>query len=124
MRTAFSNLGDSPVLPFAARRLMIRLRIVELRYAKTTIAIASPITAAITANADLELRSAPNCGVLCWRHKSVSVDDIKRHLPDDVMVSSTTINGEPWLRSVAANPNANPAKVVAGVIRAAERAQR
>ncbi len=73
----------------------------------------------VDAHAELESRSAPNSGVLCWRHKSVSVDDIKRHLPHDVWVSSTIINGEPWLRSVAANPNAEPAKVVAGVLHAA-----
>jgi L-2,4-diaminobutyrate decarboxylase len=85
--------------------------------------LADELAALVMAHADLELRSAPNCGVVCWRHKSVSVDDIKRHLPDDVMVSSTTINGEPWLRSVAANPNANPAKVVAGVLQAAEKSQ-
>jgi L-2,4-diaminobutyrate decarboxylase len=86
--------------------------------------VADELAALVRAHADLELRSAPNCGVLCWRHKSVSADDIKRHLPEDVMVSSTTINGEPWLRSVAANPNANPAMVVAGVLQAAEKAQR
>jgi L-2,4-diaminobutyrate decarboxylase len=85
--------------------------------------LADELAALVMAHADLELRSAPNCGVVCWRHKSVSIDDIKRHLPDDVMVSSTTINGEPWLRSVAANPNANPAKVVAGVLQAAEKSQ-
>jgi len=89
-----------------------------------SMALADELAALVMAHADLELRSAPHCGVLCWRHKSVSVDDIKRYLPDDVMVSSTTINGEPWLRSVAANPNANPAKVVAGVLQAAEKAQR
>ena len=89
-----------------------------------SMSLADKLAALVMAHADLELRSAPNCGVLCWRHKSVSVDDIKRHLPDDVMVSSTTINGEPWLRSVAANPNANPAKVVAGVLQAAEKSQR
>jgi len=40
------------------------------------------------------------------------------------MVSSTSVNGEQWLQSVAANPNANPAKVVAGVMQAAEQASR
>jgi L-2,4-diaminobutyrate decarboxylase len=86
--------------------------------------LADELAALVAAHADLELRSAPNCGVLCWRHKRVSADDIKQHLPDDVMVSSTMINGQPWLRSVAANPNAQPAKVVAGVLQAAEKTQR
>ena len=89
-----------------------------------SMSLADELAALVIAHADLELRSAPNCGVICWRHKSVSTDDIKRNLPDDVMVSSTTIYGEPWLRSVSANPNANPAKVVEGVIQAAEKTQR
>lgn len=73
----------------------------------------------VDAHPDLERRSPPSAGVLCWRHRRVAVDDIKRHLPDDVVVSSTVIDGEAWLRSVAANPNADPAKVVAGVLEAA-----
>ena len=89
-----------------------------------SMALADELAALVMAEKDLELRSSPNCGVLCWRHRNVNVDDIKRHLPDDVMVSSTSINGEQWLRSVAANPNANPAKVVAGVMQAAEQASR
>lgn len=89
-----------------------------------SMSLADELAALVIAHADLELRSAPKCGVICWRHKSVSTDDIKRNLPDDVMVSSTTIYGEPWLRSVSANPNANPAKVVEGVIQAAEKTQR
>ena len=84
-----------------------------------TMALIDELAELVDAHDDLESRSAPHSGVLCWRHKRVSVDDIKRHLPDDVMVSSTTINGEPWLRSVAANPNAEPANVVAGVLQAA-----
>ncbi len=84
-----------------------------------TMALIDELAELVDAHDDLESRSAPSSGVLCWRHKSVSVDDIKRHLPPDVVVSTTTINGEPWLRSVAANPNAEPAKVVAGVLQAA-----
>jgi L-2,4-diaminobutyrate decarboxylase len=89
-----------------------------------SMALADDLAALVMAEKDLELRSSPNCGVLCWRHRNINVDDIKRHLPDDVMVSSTSVNGEQWLRSVAANPNANPAKVVAGVMQAAEQASR
>jgi L-2,4-diaminobutyrate decarboxylase len=84
-----------------------------------TMELVAELAELVDAHDDLESRSAPSSGVLCWRHKSVSVEGIKRHLPDDVMVSSTTIDGEPWLRSVAANPNADPATVVAGVVQAA-----
>jgi L-2,4-diaminobutyrate decarboxylase len=84
-----------------------------------TMELVDELAELVDAHDDLVSRSAPRSGVLCWRHKSVSVDDIRRHLPDDVVVSSTTIDGEQWLRSVAANPNADPARVVAGVLRAA-----
>ena len=84
-----------------------------------TMELVAELAELVDAHADLESRAAPSSGVLCWRHKRVRVDDIKRHLPDDVMVSSTTIDGEAWLRSVAANPSADPARVVAGVLEAA-----
>jgi L-2,4-diaminobutyrate decarboxylase len=84
-----------------------------------TMELADELAALVDAHDDLESRSAPCSGVLCWRHKRVSVEHIKQHLPEDVFVSTTTIDGEPWLRSVAANPNADPAKVVAGVLQAA-----
>ena len=84
-----------------------------------TMELVEELAELVDAHDDLESRSAPSSGVLCWRHRRVSVDDIKRHLPEGVLVSTTTINGEPWLRSVAANPNADPANVVAGVLQAA-----
>ncbi len=84
-----------------------------------TMELVDQLAQLVDAHEDLESKSAPSCGVLCWRHRRVSVNDIKRHLPEGVLVSTTTINGEPWLRSVAANPNADPAKVVAGVLKAA-----
>jgi L-2,4-diaminobutyrate decarboxylase len=84
-----------------------------------TMALADELAELVDAHDDLESRSAPSSGVLCWRHTSVSVDHIRRHLPGDVVVSSTTIDGEQWLRSVAANPSAEPARVVAGVLHAA-----
>ena len=84
-----------------------------------TMELVEELAELVDAHDDLESRSAPSSGVLCWRHRRVSVDDIKRHLPEGVLVSTTTINGEPWLRSVAANPSADPANVVAGVLQAA-----
>lgn len=53
-------------------------------------------------------------------HRHVSCDTIRQHLPDEVFVSETTINGEPWLRSVSANPFAQPALVVEGFPRSRE----
>jgi L-2,4-diaminobutyrate decarboxylase len=75
----------------------------------------------IEAHDDLVARSAPHTGVVCWRHRRVPTDVIVQCLPEDVLVSSTTIDGQRWLRSVAANPLADPALVVDGVLAAAGR---
>lgn len=72
---------------------------------------------------DFEALSAPQTGVLCWRHRTVPVADIKANLDQDAFVSSTTIDGEAWLRSVAANPMADPGVVFAAVEAASRRAQ-
>ncbi len=61
---------------------------------------------------DFDARSAPNAGVLCWRHRSVSAADITSNLSGNAFISTTIIDGEPWLRSVAANPMANADVVV------------
>ena len=63
----------------------------------------------------LEIRTPPQAGVLNWRHVSIDVGEVQRRLPPDVFVSSTTIEGEPWLRSVGANPLADPQLVVNAV---------
>lgn len=86
--------------------------------------LAEQLAELVDAHDDLETRSAPHCGVVCWRHKTVSVEAIKQHLPDEVFVSTTTIDGQGWLRSVAANPSANPLHVVDGVLLAAEESRR
>lgn len=75
----------------------------------------------IDAHDDLVADSFPVTGVVVWKHRTVPTDDIVRALPDDVVVSSTTIAGERWLRSVAANPLADPSVVVDGVLTAAAR---
>ena len=63
----------------------------------------------------LEVRTPPQSGVLNWRHVEVEASEVQRQLPDDVFVSITTIEGEPWLRSVAANPMADPARIINAV---------
>lgn len=68
---------------------------------------------------DLIARSPPHAGVLCWRHRRVDPDTIKAQLGDEAFVSTTVVDGEPWLRSVAANPCADPSLVVRAVQRAA-----
>ena len=74
------------------------------------------------ASNDFVVRSRPHTGVLCWRHRTVAPDAIKQHLAEDALISTTTINGEPWLRSVAANPLASPEYVLQAARTAAEAA--
>lgn len=63
----------------------------------------------------LETRAAPQSGVLNWRHVDLDAAEVQRRLPDDVFVSTTVIDGERWLRSVAANPLAEPERIVQAV---------
>lgn len=71
----------------------------------------------IEAHPDLEARTPPQSGVVNWRHRRVPVPDLAA--ADGVVVSTTEIDGETWLRSVAANPLADPALVVDRIVRAA-----
>ncbi len=74
---------------------------------------------AVDAHPDLEARSAPHAGVLNWRHRSMTPDATVAVLEPDVFVSTATIDGERWLRSVAANPMADPSSIISAVTRGA-----
>ncbi len=56
----------------------------------------------------LEARTTPQSGVVNWRRTDVTVEETVSSLPPSVFVSTTNIDGERWLRSVAANPLADP----------------
>ncbi len=86
-----------------------------------TMELADELAALADEHDDLETRSAPHSGVVCWRHRRVDVPTIMERLPDDVVVSTTVVDDRPWLRSVAANPAADPALVIDAVLLAAER---
>ncbi|MDH3683526.1 MAG: pyridoxal-dependent decarboxylase [Acidimicrobiia bacterium] len=73
----------------------------------------------VSSHDDLVARSPPATGVVCWKHRSRDSTEIRAHLRDDVFVSQTTVDAETWLRSVAANPNAEPERIVAAVLAAA-----
>jgi len=60
----------------------------------------------------LEARTAPQAGVLNWRHTELAPAKVQQQLPAHVFVSVTTIDGEPWMRSVGATPMADPSLVV------------
>ncbi|NNF53747.1 MAG: aspartate aminotransferase family protein [Acidimicrobiales bacterium] len=92
------------------------------RWIDHSMALAEQLHHIVCTHAELEARSSPQSGVLNWRHVQVGAEEILAELPKSVFVSATTIDGEQWLRSVAANPNADPEFVVAGVLAAADQA--
>lgn len=55
------------------------------------------------------LRSPPEAGVVNWRPKTGATDALIRSLRG--VASTVTIDGEVWLRHVAANPNADPERI-------------
>ncbi len=75
-----------------------------------TMNLAEQLYQLIERHPELEARTPPQSGVVNWRridrsHPITAADQ-------GVFVSTTTIEGEPWLRSVAANPMADPELVV------------
>ncbi len=86
------------------------------------ISLAERLVARIESHRDLEQwGTGPGSGVIAWRHKTVDSRTIQSNL-EGAFVSVTNINGEDWLRSVAANPLADPDRVVNAVLAAAGRA--
>ncbi len=77
--------------------------------------LAARLVRQIDVEPDLEVRTVPQAGVVNWRHTSIDAGEVQRQLPSDVFISTTIIDGDPWLRSVAANPMADPQRVVAAV---------
>lgn len=72
----------------------------------------------IEAHDRLELRAAHTTGVVNWRVTGHDPRAIQRHRRG-AWVSTTTVAGQAWLRSVAANPNADPDHVADAVLAAA-----
>ena len=69
--------------------------------------------------------AGPSCGVLAWRpRKEVAEASAVRAHMRGAWVSLTVIDGDTWFRCVAANPNAEPARVFAAAVAALEEAQR
>jgi L-2,4-diaminobutyrate decarboxylase len=63
--------------------------------------------------------SGPGTGVVAWRHTDVKARLIQSRL-QGAFVSVTSIGGRDWLRSVAANPLADPERVINAVLTAAD----
>lgn len=65
-----------------------------------------------------------SCGVLVWRPRNdvAEAATVRDKYMRGAWVSLTVIDGETWFRSVAANPNADPALVFRSVVTAVEEA--
>ena len=61
----------------------------------------------ITEQGSIDLFASPVTGVLAWRSSRVPTERLLEVLPAG-STSVTSIQGEKWLRNVAANPNADP----------------
>jgi L-2,4-diaminobutyrate decarboxylase len=84
--------------------------------------IADRLAAAVEADERLELFSGPETGVVVWRPAGVAdLPGLRRRL-EGAFVSLATVAGDDWLRSVSANPMADPDLVVEAVLRATPRA--
>lgn len=82
--------------------------------------LATGLADGIERHDQLEQRgTGPGTGVIAWRHTYVDCRTIRSRL-DNAFVSVTNIRGEDWLRSVAANPLADPDRVINAVLQAAE----
>lgn len=83
--------------------------------------LAERLVAGIASHPDLEQwGTGPGSGVIAWRHRTVASRTIQSSL-EGAFVSVTTIDGEDWLRSVTANPLADPDRVIDAVLAAAIR---
>ena len=79
-------------------------------------AIAERLADAVAGHERLELFSGPETGVVVWRPAGVTDLPGLRERLQDAFVSLTTVAGERWLRSVAANPMGTE-RVVEAVLR-------
>jgi len=68
----------------------------------------------------LELWRQPITGVVNWRPRTSDTAQVRNGL-EDAWISTAHIDGEPWLRSVAANPCSDPQRVVRAVLGALDR---
>lgn len=71
----------------------------------------------VAAHPDFRLWGAPSTGIVVWRpeqHDAAAV----RHRMRGAFVSLADVDGARWFRSVAANPNADPGRVLAAAVAA------
>ncbi|TAM60332.1 aspartate aminotransferase family protein [bacterium] len=81
-------------------------------------ALAEELAALVRAHPELELFAEPVCGVLAWRPRGGGDLRGLRARMRGAFVSLAQIDGSIWLRSVAANPLAQPQRVLEAVLAA------
>ena len=75
----------------------------------------------VEADERFELFARSKTGIVCWRPTAdVDVRELRDAAASEVWISTTLIDGDVWLRSVAANPSADPEALFAVVSRALE----
>jgi hypothetical protein len=66
---------------------------------------------------EIILLAMPTTGVTVFRPKNISTDEFYQRLPAG-MLSTCIVEGEHWLRSVAANPMADMDKIIDAIRKA------
>jgi len=101
-------LGSAPAtaLPFAAS-LLCWGRAGLAERIETGMAAAATFARLVEDGSRFELWGPPETGVVVWRPRTVSAAALRERLRG-AWVSVTDIDGEVWLRAVAANPSADP----------------
>ena len=87
------------------------------RRIETCMAKAQQLADRVDEEPRLELFAPPPTGVVLWRPADAEAAGIHARTRG-AFVSLTTVHGETWLRSVAANPNADPDLVIDAVLNA------
>ncbi|MDP9375447.1 MAG: pyridoxal-dependent decarboxylase [Chloroflexota bacterium] len=77
--------------------------------------LAADLARLVDAHPDLTLLAPPVTGVVLWRPRGADTRAIRARLRRSV-VSLAEVDGQTWFRSVAANPLAEPERVVADVL--------
>ncbi|MBT6277101.1 MAG: aspartate aminotransferase family protein [Chromatiales bacterium] len=113
-------LGSAPAnaLPFAAT-LLAWGRTGLAKLIEDGMDMAVTFAGLIDADDRFELWGPPTTGIVVWRPRHIGPGALRDRL-QDAWVSLTDIDGEVWLRCVAANPSADPEWVMQRVIAALE----
>ncbi|MDE2154797.1 MAG: hypothetical protein KGJ32_02710 [Xanthomonadaceae bacterium] len=103
-------------LPLLATLLAWGLEGVRERI-ESDMVIAQRLADRVQVEPELQLWGQPRTGIVVWRPRKGDPLQLRERL-QDAWVSTATINGEVWFRSVATNPLADPDRLVDAVLNA------